>query len=202
MSEKLDELLHALKIEEVADKYAAMGYSVRRQVHVGDFVADLVATKNGSTVVIEVKTGRTLALDHRSLAQMSAEIRKMPGHAFDLVVANPPKPKEVVIQGLDEKLLRYLTDHEPDELRRLPPHRIAEVMDVDIHHLTWMAGSIRARGDAALTVCLLSEPLSETNRDEYQDCPIFPMSFDVELDERMQIAKAHAVRVDTTDFGT
>lgn len=84
--------LEANRLDEVAARYAALGYQVVRNPkgkHLPDFLAgfapDLIAAKGNDRVLVEVKRRRE-ASSGRGLAELAAAVAKQPRWRLDLVV--------------------------------------------------------------------------------------------------------------------
>ena len=79
------------KLAALAREYRRKGYEVAMEVPFagGKFRADLVAKKDGVTIVTEVKTSESLHLQKDAVAQLAADVAKIPGARLDLVLTNP-----------------------------------------------------------------------------------------------------------------
>ena len=108
--------LHEAKIFEIREKLQKEGFEVRTNVKDGSYQFDIVAEKgNGDKVFIEVKSGNISKERASQISKMSSFVKEKYNARFELVVANPPKQKGIVINGLGHDLLKYFTNNIPNE---------------------------------------------------------------------------------------
>ncbi len=84
------------KIRELAERYIADDYEVfadlahyERPEPIEGFIPDLVAVKNDSMIIVEVKTSRSIKEQKSVIETLAKYAEKVPGVRFDLVVTNP-----------------------------------------------------------------------------------------------------------------
>jgi hypothetical protein len=192
---QLVDYLEAAKTEEVARRLEADGYAVTRQA----LPYDLVATRNGQRIAIEVTA---LA----ALGQARQHVRDLRERAFDqgftefrLIIANPPHETRVEIDGLDEQLLRYFVDHLPDSLASLAtPTRVTKVSLVEIDAIHVSAGGTRVAGTGVIDV-ELTDDRGETSGSSRWEID-FPFTFAVTLDHDLTISTVEALEVDASSI--
>ena len=110
-----------LLTDKTEEEYRNKGYTVLREApleFMSDFVADLVARKDGETIVIEVSTRAGLALNSR-ISELVETIRTKPGWSFELLLVGEPEKLD------SPPATKLLDDHEV--LRRLD--QAVEVLD-------------------------------------------------------------------------
>ncbi len=80
------------RLFSVASEYEERGYEVRLQPAAGDmpeffmgFEPDLIATRNGESVVVEVKARKDLA-NAQAITALEATVRDRPGWRFELII--------------------------------------------------------------------------------------------------------------------
>lgn len=100
-----------VRLHEVARQYAKHGYRVILQPRGNDLPSflrglhpDMVALSSSDSVVVEVKTRRTLRGD-RELERMATRVAQQPGWRLEFVLTNPRK--DTVAGAMDELLQRH-----------------------------------------------------------------------------------------------
>ncbi len=137
LSESLTRYLEKAKIEELEREWKAKGYQVFREELVGDLKADLVAKRNGETVVLEVKTASSLARYRDIIGQLARAAAEQPDTTFHLVITNPPRSKSIEVEGLADRLINHLAHELPNELDVLSTHTLVE--SIEKHRGIWSA---------------------------------------------------------------
>ena len=79
------------KVQEVIRRLTRQGYRVQSEASGLPIRPDIVATKDGKTLVIEVKTQESLAHDLERLKALAAYSRQHEGITFRLFVIRPWK---------------------------------------------------------------------------------------------------------------
>jgi hypothetical protein len=201
MFTKKDQLLHDLKVEELVQYYRQMGFDVLPGSKVADRDVDLVARKDGQTIVIEVKTQAMLERDKKDVADLALAVRNLPDHKFELKVASLPQPKEIEVANVEQLMRDYIIENFPEELGILSTHTAVEdVGDIDIYSLYLASNLVHIKGRASVTVSLQFGASGDQEDDDNGSYMTFPFSFDVELDRDLEIAQVHYLSIDTSSF--
>lgn len=149
--------LHDMAVDQLVDEYNGLGYQVIREPLVGDYHADLVASKDGETIIFEVKTGQMNTELRQKLAAFSAYVKQQPSHRLRVVFAVPPQNKTIEVNNLEELLGSHLIWGEtPEELLELSSNtQINYVTDVSIGHIAVLTtGQLEVSGAGVIDVSL------------------------------------------------
>jgi hypothetical protein len=209
ISEPLVSYLEEARIEDLQREWEAKGYQVSREATIGGFRADLVAKRNGETVVFEVKTAKSLAQYRDVVSQLARVAAEQPNTTFHLVVANPPKQKTIEIENLPDILLHHLKDKLPGELDGLAPDPFPEslpsvdsVEDVEISDIRIHSQEIQVLGDGIVRVswlyCTNGVIGLEGKGNLLVAVDTFPFEFDVLLDPSLALQAVNRLVVDTS----
>jgi Holliday junction resolvase len=138
--------LHDAAVEQLSSSLEEKGYTVRREVAPGapdpaGVRFDLVATRDGETVVYEVKVaGGNAATPGWPLGRM-AELAKAQGARFRLVVVRPERGTEIEVFGLEDALKSALQDDPTGQLGTAAEQLIvAEVDNIEVDRLRILPG--------------------------------------------------------------
>lgn len=189
------EYLEAARVRDVAIELAQQGYAVRVATENPAQPYDIVATKPGKRVAIQVKARSTLGAETARLRKQAVE----EGYdEFRLVLVNPPREIDVEVTALADKLHHYLLENVPKEIDALSSRTcITGVGDLEIGSVKIQPGKVRVVGSGAVEVLLECGGGSERDGTEWETD--FPLEFDVTLDQDLAITTA-ALRVDTSTF--
>jgi Holliday junction resolvase len=192
--------LHSLAIDQLADDYTSTGWEVTREEKIGKYQADLVVRKAGKTIVFEIKAGKLTDNKKEQIEKLSVEIKQL-GYEFRLILANPPKEREIEIIGLEQLFYDHFINDTPEELNDLSSGtRIEEVSDIEIDELTINNGEdINVKGKGIVSVTLEWGPKDDNA--EMDDS--YPFTFEVTLsaaDKKLQIIDILELKVDTSSF--
>lgn len=194
--------LHDMAIDQLVADYQDKGYQVEIGKKIGDYEADLVATKGDEVIVFEVKTGRMNPQMHSRLTQIGDYVRNRKNHKFLVVVATPPKRKKIEIPNLDQILFDYLVDNFPNELDELSTHtRIRWVDGATVDELTVREdGSLLVKGNAEVEVELTyGSGDDQSTTDDY-----FPFTFELILDHNVNheltVKDGLSINIDVSSF--
>jgi Predicted pPIWI-associating nuclease len=191
--------LLALKRVETALTLGRQGYEALVDTKVSGQDVDLVATKDGKTLLYEFK----LAADLRHHAGQILRLRALAaekGYVFKLVVVAPPKRTMVEVKGLESALSSFLTHGAlPNELDSLASAVfIEDVSDVDISEIEVGKDEIVVAGNGIVGVRLEYGGGEENDGVSSEDA--FPFSFRVTLNRDLEVVTAEDVEVDTASF--
>ena len=194
--------LEAAKIEELVQKFLAKGYTVEQDAPAGPGKSapryDILARHGDDTIAIEVKASGQLRSAASEIAQLRAHAHAMGFKEFQLVVAQPPRRVNVVVEGLEQKLTVYLVEHTPEALRYLSSYvRVEEVYDVDIDELTDGVDGMRVTGTGLVRVNLAFGGGAE--KDGLDMFESFPFHYRVMLDAERRMTVAE-IDVDTSGW--
>lgn len=209
ISEPMVRYLEEARIEELQREWEAKGYRVSREATIGGLRADLVAKRNGETVVFEVKTASSLAQSRDVVNQLARIAAEQPNTTFHLVVANPPKQKTIEIESLSDILLHHLKDKLPGELDGLAPDPFPEsfpfvesVGEVEISDIRIRFKEIQVLGDGIVRVSWRYRTNGVTGLEGKGNLLVavdtFPFEFDVTLDPSLALQVVNRLEVDTS----
>jgi len=195
-----EQYLHAAKAEELAVRLASEGYSVSQEVRVGDLGWDLVASKGGRRIAIQVKLASALKASRdeiKRLRDLAVE------HGFDefrLVVVSPPRAVEVDIERLEAEVLRYVRGHMPEELAEISPGATAaDLTDIQVDAVAIRREGIHVRGTGALQVETPSSAEAEGAR-AVTMVDVCPLTFEVDLDHQLRVVNAQKLEADVSSL--
>jgi hypothetical protein len=192
---QLVEYLEAAKTEEVARRLEADGYAVTR--HAPPY--DLVATRNGQRIAIEVTALAALGQARQHVRELRERAFNQGFTEFRQVIANPPHETRVEIDGLNDQLFRYFVDHPPASLAALGPHApITKVTLVEIDAIHVSAGESRVAGTGVVEVELADDRGEARGSTRWE--ADFPFAFAVTLDHDLIISAVETLEVDTSHF--
>src|ERR1035438_3834235 len=111
MTAERDYIRHllALRRAETELNLERQGYEATVEKDVGGQRVDLVATKDGKTILYEFKVAANLQRDSEEIQRLRA-IAAEKGYEFKLVVVAPPKRTVVEVEGLEDALLNFIHD--------------------------------------------------------------------------------------------
>jgi len=197
--------LRRIALDQLSDEYKAKGYTVQIDTKVGDFNIDLIAKKEGETIIIEVKANDP---DSNELKYIENLVDYVTGNLknvrFQIAFVSPPKSKKIYIEKVDELLISELNENLPSELDELSSNSIVdEVFDIDYEEIYIEDNEIYISGNALITVTLnYGSPLDR--EDEYADeaSMTFPLNFNLkfELDNGEMKTINFTPTIDTSSF--
>jgi len=198
--------LEAAKIEEIAAQLQADGYVVESEASVTALdqttYYDLIATKPGRRVAIEVKAAPRLKGFAQQLRELRRRAREQGLDEFRLVVVTPPPDRAISVAGFDERLRSHLLDQGVALETRgaFPPGTVvSNVSNVEINTLEWTGDENRATGTGVLDVILNGAQTTLTRNPEPIWAADFSFDFDAVLDPERRILRCN-VRVDTSSL--
>jgi len=193
--------LHNMAIDQLFDEYSHLGYQVTREPLIGEYHADLMASKDNETIIFEVKTGQMDSELRRRLAAFSAYVNQRPNHRFRVVFATPPQTKTIEVENLEELLVSYLTHQAfPPELVELSSNTLIDnVSDVEITSISVLpTGELSIDATGIIEVTLR---LGSSDGVEIPDSYPFDFSALLTHDGReWQIEELPQCRVDVSSF--
>jgi len=188
------EYLRAAKVHKLAGNFRHAGYDVSVDTAEG---FDLLASKNGKRIAIQVQAGDELRTTSERVARLRRIARELGYDDFRLVVANPPRQVDVEIEGLEMELYRYMSERIPDELAILSSNTVViDVGALEIEGVHARPDELRVTGTGLVDVELQYDPAGEmitTTTD-------FPFRFEVTLGPDMSIRDHAEINVDTSSW--
>ena len=199
----LQEYLHDIAINQLTAEYQSKGYSVAVGKEVGGTEADLVATREGEVVVVEVKVGKMTPEKRERVTKLADYVKDRKNHKFLVVFSTPPKPKSIDIPNLDTLLFRYFKHTEfPGDVHDLSGRQELEsVEDAAVDELVVLEeGGFHIKGNGTIGVIFRNGP----PEDESVSYDSFPFTFEAILKQNkhneLVIDKMGQVNVDTSSY--
>ncbi|MBF0553904.1 MAG: hypothetical protein HQK96_05020 [Nitrospirae bacterium] len=197
--------LHDIVIAQLYDEYKAKGYSVTKETMIGGYQADLVAQKNGETLVFEVTTGSLTQKGKERLRSLSTYVNSQEGHKFKFIYSAPPRERTIDIANIEEILTSEMENNIPDELDKLSTHtRIEEIYDIDIAEIDiGKDGTISLKGTGTVSVELQNGSDSDNIKDMgHITFYSFPFTFSSKLEHknRKLDTKNLKIKIDTSKY--
>lgn len=191
-------------IDQLKADYKKRGYTVATKERLAntDFQADLVARKEDSMIILEIKTGIINTIAKQQIKKMSEVIKDIyPNAKFRLVAVNYPDENDINIENIEEIILDFfLSNGMPSELDELSSHTtIDEVTDVLINSIDITSGIINMICEAHIVVVL-------DYGDKEEDTP-FRMSFPFQMKaslsmegDKIVVRDIDELIIDTSEF--
>lgn len=192
----LKQYLHEAKVYELLEKFSRQSYDVVKDYSEGEFQFDIFATHDADKkIYIEVKSGTLSKQEQQKVIRMAEFVKSIPNARFDLVMANPPRPKTIEIDGIEEKLHLYISNEKTSELQEMFSRTIVDnVCDVDIDDIYLDETEIRIKGTATVEVIHDLEEGDEVHNS-------FPFEFNVKLDHELDIIDdGNYISINTSSF--
>lgn len=191
--------LEAAKADQVAAELEAAGYDIVREPENPGDTYDLLATKDGKTIAIEIKARSVLQQASEQIRRLREQALQRGYNEFRLIIANPPREKTIEIEGLEEALTHHLTEAVPQELYDVASQPyIYGLSDLEINAINVSEDGIRVIGTGFVDVALKWGGGEE--RDGLTLNTDAPLSFDVTLNNDLQIGEVHQMNIDTSSF--
>jgi hypothetical protein len=189
---------HTAKILELTEKYQSYGYNVVHDYIVNGFNFDLFVTKENEKIYIEVKSEAFSKEKSKKIIEMAAYVKSIENARFELIIATPPRKKNIEFENLSQIIFDYLIENIPSDLDSLSTHtRIEDVIDVDIDSVSITEYNIHIGGTASVEVELQYGSSREQEGELYDS---FPLEFDLTLDREFNIEEVNNLSVDTSSF--
>lgn len=187
--------------EQLERQYLGQGYVVKRETKIGDFRADLIASRGKELVVVEVKTGGEEAQKAKHVTQLRNYVVHHLGGQFKLVYVAPPREISVEIEEIDKILLGLVVD-DPQGLNDLATHiHIEEVDGVEIEAVTINPSEILVTGSA--TVYLELQYGSDSDFDRGDGSRLndsYPFTFRIAISGKLGLIRVDELEIDTSSF--
>lgn len=130
-------------LEQLTDDYREKGYTVKREVLVGPYRVDLVASKGDENVYVELKTHGESSDAKRRIKEMADYFKDVPNSKFIVVVSRIPEFKKIEFDDLESVLAEFFILNFPSELDELSTHTmIDEVHDVSVSEVIIQDGEL------------------------------------------------------------
>lgn len=168
----------AAAAEQLARDLERQGYAVTQQERIGDRTADVVARRNGETIVYEVKSPPWDEREADKIVALRDQAVKRLGARFQLMLVTPPPDVAAEVQGLRSLIFDELSRSLPDRLRALAPRvELFAVSDVEVRAIRVNLPEIEVTGDAVVHVTLWWREGDESGK----EIEGFPLSFRIRL---------------------
>lgn len=192
------EYLEATKVEEMASQLKQTGYQivvspleVNIPFDIGPVAYDLIATRNGSKLAMEV------ALDSKngkSVDELMQRRDQAYQEGFSQFILGVPYFRAYAlaeIEGLEEVIFNYLINHLPEQLAELPAQvQVESVEQVELDKVSVTPLGIKAIGNGVVEVEL----------QHGYPAFAFPLTFDIELDHNLALKGVEQITADTSSF--
>lgn len=183
--------LHDIAIDQIAEDYRKKGFKVNKEVSLGTYMADLVATKENQNIVVEVKAGKLTPDRKKKLAELADYVNELGNYQFKVAIAKLPQDKELKIDNLEQIFFDYFSENTPNEITKLATHTIKEIPNIFLNKLVVSNNALIAEGSGIIRTKVQS--LADEN---------IPFDFKVQLSFRdkgnIQIDKFIILDIDTS----
>lgn len=199
--------LHLIAIDQIAEDYLSKGYKVEREKKIGKYVADLVASNDNEKIVIEVKAGRMNPARKEQLAKLADYVNSLGEYKFKIVIARPPKEKNIQIADIEQLFFEFFINDMPSELDMLSTHTSIEMISsIEIHDLIiHQDNEINIIGQGIVDVELQFGSDGDQRRgDGHKTYDSFPFDFDLYLsydsNKKLEINEGGTLEIDTDSY--
>lgn len=213
--------LESAKVEQLAGQFRREGYEVIVEPSGPDRGYDLVATKPGKRIAVEVKANSQLGSSSHQIKELRRRAFEQGFDEFRLVVVNPPHETRVQIEGLERKLASYISNYQPTDLTAISDKvTVKATKGIEIDSISALPGSTRVIGHGVVSIeipfshgpvgsaiaSMADEGVEPgysagspilNDEDEWVGWDVdLPFSFDLELDRELEIVRAYSLAVD------
>lgn len=199
--------LHFLAIEQLAEEYKSLGYQVEKEKRIGNFVADLIVSKDDEKIVFEVKSRKMDSSQKEHLAKLADYINSLGEYKFKIIVASPPTEKTIDIVDFEQILYDYIIQDLPSELDMLSTHTfVEEISTIEIHNIILHENNeINVIGEGVVEVKLQFGSDGDQRRDDgHINYDSFPFTFDLYLsyssENELYIKSENSLEIDTDSY--
>lgn len=192
--------LEAAKVEEVSEQLKSEGYQIALNQTEPDanFRYNIVATKDGKRIAIEVKARSHLRESAGFIRELREYAKRQGYDEFRLVIVNPPRERTIVIESFDSTLYDYMLNESFAEIEELSSRAsLEDVSDIEIDSVEVNAHSIDVGGTGIVSVSL--EYGGGDANDGLSIDHDFPFTFIAKLSHDMQIEDSQ-IHIDTSGF--
>ncbi|MBI2300020.1 MAG: hypothetical protein HYU66_13945 [Armatimonadetes bacterium] len=195
--------LEQAHLEELVERLVRQGYDIAAD----PAPFDLVAERRGERIAYEVKARPVSPTALTRVDALRREAHAQGFSDFRLVLVAPPRPVDVEIEGLEQKLHRYLHEqlHVPglDDQFASPPV-VSEIFDISVDAVAVRPGFTDVVGEGQAALCADDAGRERDVADgraagEDQAAPAFwvvPLSFDLSLDSNAEISAVRRLDFD------
>ena len=196
--------LHDIAIDQIAEDYINKGFTVNKEVSLGTYQADLVATKENQNIVVEVKTGKLTPDRKKKLAELADYVNTLSNYQFKVAIAKLPKDKELKIDNLEHTLFEYFSNNPPDELTKLATYATPDkVTDIFLNKLFVANNAVIVEGSGIISV-QLKFGAGQSADDSFTTHENIPFDFDVQLSfngkDKLKVDEFTALEIDTSSL--
>jgi len=199
-----------LKLKEVASQLRAEGYNVIESPTGTDKGFDLVATKDGKKLAIEVKVSSQLQESAESIKALRKRALEQRYDEFRLILVSPPHEIPVKIDSLDKELSNQMKEESYKNYLKHPGdsyfdnYELEKVSDIEIDSVSIAVEGIRIQGNGVVSVIeklpegSLSQISGAVNISRWAND--LPFQFDVTLDRELKISSVNGIEIDNSSF--
>ncbi len=199
--------LHDIAIDQIAENYRKNGFKVKKEVPIGDYQADLIASKRNENIVIEVKTGKLTTVRKSKLAKLADYVQSLGNYQFKVAIAKLPKEKELQVDDIENILFKHFSENFPDELDELSTHtKIEEITDIFLNKLVVADNAtIVAEGSGIMSIHLqFGSRADQLANDGFVMNSNVPFDFKAELsfndEKKLEVEEFNTLEIDTSSF--
>jgi len=198
----LEKYLHDIAVEQLVDEYVEKGYKVSKNENIGNFQADIVARKDKSVLILEIKSGKMTPEKKHKIQNLANYIQNQGDYKFLLVIATPPKEKKLEIFEIERLFEESFNLDLPNELDALSTHtRINGVSDIDIDEIEIDGEDIKIKGCGVVSVDFqFGSDGDDLRADGYLSEDSYPFDFNVSLRYNNRILEIDCI--DNLKFNT
>lgn len=151
-------------ILELEEQYKNKGFKTFREYRIDDFLCDLYAENGEEKYVFEFKAGRISPEVREHLEHIRKKLTDK-GIRFRVVMVTMPKPKNIIVDGIEQTIFEYFLNNMPDKLDQLSTNTIIDEIDtVDINYIEIRSASeIIIKGESSVSVDLHYDGDDEDN---------------------------------------
>jgi len=194
---------HLLKaaIDETKEAYTRQGYSVKEQAKIGEFYADLIASKDNHEIIFEFQARGVPGRSNEQLLSMTKLAKTRPNAELKLVYVEPPASLHVEVEEIETVIEHEIMNDMPSELDSLSTHTfIDEVSDVEFDRIHIAKDSISLDGTCNISVQLQYGSDNDVERGEGAvSSDSFIAKFQLEMDGNYNV-EHFEISVDTSSF--
>lgn len=196
--------LEMAAVEQLASDYREEGYEVEIERMLGKHRADVVARKEGMTIVFEIKAGEWSKSRRVAVSQLRNYIVHKMGGKFKLVLVKLPETPDIAIDEFEAILTELLPEQFNDEFSRLATHYwIDEITDIYFDVLHIRKDEIEISGVGTVTLGLqYGSDLDYQRDDGVRFTEAYNLSFHLLLSRAIEIKEILGLEIDFLENNT
>jgi hypothetical protein len=187
----------AAAAEQLARDLERQGYAVTQQEKIGTHVADVVARRNGETIVYEVKSPPWEEREADDLVALREQAVAHLGARFQLLLVTPPHDVAAEVRGLRSLVFEELRRSLPPSVRALAPRvELFAITDLEVRSIHVNPPEIEVTGDAVVHVMLWWQEDDEHGK----EVEGFPLAFTMRLGTDGKPLSFDRIEIDTAGW--